>query len=481
MAPTPLTPGRRPLPATTRRVLKALSLFTGVQSVNVLVAILRTKLVALWIGPAGVGLLSLYAWAMQLLTTATQFNIGQSAVRDISRCCCDEDRRSISALVRRLGLTIGAGGAIVTILLSPLLSRITFGDYSHTAAFIALGAVPALAAVTATEGAIMQGFERLKRLAASTLWGAVAGTAVAIPLYYFFRTDAIVPVLIVFALASCVSALVCGVRTGPAKSPTVAQALRRGRDMLRLGTYLTVSTFAGMAATYIFMVFLNRCYDESTVGVFNAGSTLLTNYVGIIFTAIAMEFYPRLSKVASSAMRTRTVVSHEASMALMVMCPVTVVVICCSGLIIGLLYSAGFSAAEPFVEIGIVAMIFKAPSWCMAYCMIARGHGRLFLVTECASAAVYIILSIVLFRLAGFAGLGAAYVLWYVIYFAIVYGVYRRRYGLSLSRGVWRQMFFCLAVAAATFVLVRFAGPWIALGLMLPGTAIVAFRYLRRR
>ena len=126
-------------------------------------------------------------------------------------------------------------------------------------------------------------------------------------------------------------------------------------------------------------------------------------------------------------------------------------------------------------------MIFKAPSWCMAYCMIARGHGRLFLVTECASAAVYIILSIVLFRLAGFAGLGAAYVLWYVIYFAIVYGVYRRRYGMSLSRGVWRQMFFCLAVAAATFALVRFAGSWIALAIMLPGTAIVAFRYLRRR
>ena len=481
MAPTPLTPGRRPMPATTRRVLKALSLFTGVQSVNVLVAILRTKLVALWIGPAGVGLLSLYSWAMQLLTTATQFNIGQSAVRDISRSIGDEDRRSISALVRRLGLTIGAGGAIVTILLSPLLSRLTFGDYSHTAAFIALAAVPALAAVTATEGAIMQGFERLKRLAASTLWGAVAGTAVAIPLYYFFRTEAIVPVLIVFALAGCVSALVFGVRIGTAKAPPIMKALSQGRDMLRLGSYLTISSFAGMAATYIFMVFLNRCYDESTVGVFNAGSTLLTNYVGIIFTAISMEFYPRLSKVASSAMRTRTVVNHEASMALMVMCPVTVVVICCSEFIIGILYSAGFSAAEPFVAIGIIAMIFKAPSWCMAYCMIARGHGRLFLITECASAIVYVLLSILLFRLSGFAGLGVAYVLWYVIYFAIVYGIYRRRYGSILSRGVWMQMFFCLAVAAITMALDAMAGHWIALSIALPGSAWAAIRQLRRR
>lgn len=481
MAQNTMTHGRNRLPLTTQRVLKALSLFTGVQSVSVLVAIIRTKLVALWIGPAGVGILSLYAWAIQLITTITQFNIGQSAVRDISRTVTTDGKIRMAALVRRLGLVIGIGGGLLTMLLSPVLSKVTFGDYTHTVAFIALSTLLPLSAVTAAEGALMQGFDRLRQLAKSTVLGAVAGTAVAIPLYYFFRIDAIVPVLICFGLFNCLFALVYGVRTGQTVAPGMLKALREGREMLRLGSCLTVSTFAGLGATYVFMVFLKSRYSEITVGIFNAGSTLLTSYVGIIFTAISMEFYPRLSKVASSAFRTRTVVNHEASMSLLVVCPVTVIVICCGELIINILYSSGFDAASPFVAIGMIAMTLKAPAWCMAYCMVARGDGRMFLITEIASAAVYLALSTLLFSGFGFTGLGVAYVVWYVFYMAVVYCVYRRRYGLRLSGAVWRQLALVLAVDVLTLALDSYAGHWLTLGIVLPLTLFFSIRYFRRR
>lgn len=481
MAQNTVTRGRNRLPLTTQRVLKALSLFTGVQSVSVLVAIIRTKLVALWIGPAGVGILSLYAWAIQLITTITQFNIGQSAVRDISRTVGCDSKVRMAALVRRLGLVIGVGGGLLTMLLSPLLSKLTFGDYTHTTAFIALATLLPLSAVTAAEGALMQGFERLRQLAKSTVLGAVVGTAVAIPLYYFFRINAIVPVLICFGLSNCAFALVYGVRTDSTDSPGVLRALREGREMLRLGSYLTVSTFAGLGATYAFMVFLNGRYSEETVGVFNSGSTLLTSYVGIIFTAISMEFYPRLSKVVGSAFRTRTVVSHEASMSLLVVCPVTVIVICCGELIINILYSSGFEAASPFVSIGMIAMTLKAPAWCMAYCMVARGDGRTFLITEIASAVLYLVLSTLLFSRFGFTGLGVAYVVWYVFYMAVVYYVYHHRYGLRLSAGVWRQLAVVLAVDSFTLALDAYIGHWLTLGIVLPLTLFFSMRYFRRQ
>ena len=160
MAPTPLK-SKRPLPAATTRVIKALSLFSGVQAVGIIVSIVRTKLVALWIGTTGVGLLSLYSLAMQLIATATQFNINQSAVRDISRSQTDDARTTAVAMIRRIAIVLGIGGALLTMALSPLLSIIVFGDTTHTIPFLILASLLPLMAVTAAENAIMQGYQRL--------------------------------------------------------------------------------------------------------------------------------------------------------------------------------------------------------------------------------------------------------------------------------------------------------------------------------
>lgn len=46
--------------ATTAKVIKAMGIFGGVQSLQILCSVIRTKLVAVWIGPAGVGLIALY-------------------------------------------------------------------------------------------------------------------------------------------------------------------------------------------------------------------------------------------------------------------------------------------------------------------------------------------------------------------------------------------------------------------------------------
>lgn len=436
---------------TTRRVLKALSIFSGVQSLNIIVAVVRTKLVALWIGPAGVGVLGLYNWLVQLITTATQFNIGQSAVRTISQTKDDESRARVAALVRHIGLALGVAGAIITIVLAPWLSRLNFGDSSHTVAFIALASIFPLAGVATAESALMQGFERLRNLAKASVSGAVAATAVAVPLYYFFRMQAIVPVLILFALFNCLASLFYGVRGYSFGGVKLHEAFRQGLPMLKLGIYLTAGSFGALAATYIFMVFLNRHYDESTVGLFNAGSTMLNSYVGIIFTAIAMEFYPRLARYSRSPRRASLVINHECKVVLWLLCPVIVVVMLFGGLIMKILYSAGFEPALPYLVIGIAGMAFKAPSWCLAYYIITSGAGRTYMLVELASSIIMLVLFMWLFPLYGFAGLGVAYVLWYFLYFVIVLAVCRRMGLPGLHAGIYGQIALCLALAALCY------------------------------
>lgn len=445
------------LSATTRRVLRALSLFTGVQAVTIFVSVIRTKLVALWIGPAGVGLLSLYTWAIELVTKGTQFDIRQSSVPRLSRAD-DNAKARMAAIVRRLALILGAAGTVAVIVLSPLLSFTTFRTHSHITAFICLSPVLLLSSVAAAESGIMQAFGMLRNLAKSTIWSAVAATSAAIPLYYFFRMDAIVPVLVIFALLNCVFTLIYRARI-PSCSVSLAETWREGRPMLSLGFFLSISSFMGIAGTYIFMTYLNGRYSEATVGIYQAGSTLINSYVGIIFTAITLEYYPRLSKVAASRWRASAVIAHESSLILVLLIPVMVVVICCGKLIVNILYSSEFIAVLPYITIGVAAMPLKALSWCMAYIMVARGDGRIYFVTETASTVIFLILGIVLFNHASFQGMGVAYVFWYALYMGIVAAVCRFRYNIRIAPRVYILLAVSLAAAAVTLVLNRLLGP----------------------
>ena len=74
----------RHISGTTRKVLKVLGIFGGVQAISILCAVLRTKLVALWLGPAGVGLFAIFNSTMDMIAKTAQLNLDQSAVRDLA-------------------------------------------------------------------------------------------------------------------------------------------------------------------------------------------------------------------------------------------------------------------------------------------------------------------------------------------------------------------------------------------------------------
>ena len=65
-------------------ILKYISLFGGVQVLNVLIGIVRNKFVAMLLGPQGVGLISLFNSTTKLISDSTNFGISMSAVRNIS-------------------------------------------------------------------------------------------------------------------------------------------------------------------------------------------------------------------------------------------------------------------------------------------------------------------------------------------------------------------------------------------------------------
>jgi len=435
-----------------RMAMKAMGIFGGVQVIGILCSIVRTKLVAMWIGPVGIGLFGLFNNALEMISTGTNLGIRSSSVRDISQALERRDPSLVSrmiAVVRKWSLWLGLAGALLTLSLAPALSQVTFGDTSHIWGFVALSVAVLLQALTNGEYAVLQGTARLKRLASVTLWGTIAGLAVSVPLFYLLRERSILPSIIAYAVALAAFAWLFRNREYPAAAVTRRETFDMGKGFVKLGIYMTLGNFASILASYAFNAWLNVNAGTEQVGFYQAGYTLINKYTGLILTALGMEYYPRLAKVAESRLRLRVYVSQEINVAIAVMAPVVAMFILLRELVVWILYTPEFNVVLTFVSWGMVGTVLRTLSWCLAFTILAKGDGKTYLWTEVASAVINLVLNIVFYRWWGLTGLGVAFLVSYLLYTLIVAAVYFKVYRLSVSVASAYNLLWTLTVAAA--------------------------------
>lgn len=461
-----------------------MGIFGGVQVVGILCSIIRVKLVAIWIGPVGVGLFGIFNQALEMLNTATNLGIRQSSVRDISIATDAYDRSRLDriiAVVRRWSLWLGLAGALITMALAPVLSLYTFKSTAYMWHYIALAGAVLLMALTNGEYAVLQGLSKLGRLGSVTLCGTIGGLLISIPLFYLLRERSIVPSIISYAVCCAVAAAVMRHRTGTRPAVTRQQVFTMGTGFVKLGVFMTIGTFVTMLSNYAFSAWLNYNAGTEQVGLYQAGYTLVNKYTGLVFTALGFEFYPRLAKVAASKFRLRVFVSQEVMVSLLVLAPVLALFIVLAKPVISLLYTSQFHPVTTMLCWGLIGTLFRALSWCMAFVILARGDGLVFVITETLSAAVALALNIIFYRLWGIDGLGVAYLVWYIVYALIIAVVYFFHYRLPLGRNCYFVLAWTVAIVSATFAAMHHGLVWLAVVLTIAAaipTVIAARRML---
>lgn len=419
------------------KVLKTMWLFSWVQIITIAGSVIRTKLVAIWIGSVGIGLFGLFNNAVDTICVLTQLGIRQSSVRNLAAASATDRIRVVTGAIRRWSWLLGIIGALLTLLFSPLLSELTFGNRHYTLGFIILSVAVFLSSITNGELAIMQGMDKLNRLAKSTVYGSIAGLIVSIPLFYWLGESSIVWSILAYFVCNGIAVWLVRIKF-PKTQPPIQRPnyFAEGKEFILLGIFMTISVFIAIAVNYIFMIYLNFAAGIAEVGEYQAGYTIVTKYLGLIFTAIGLEFYPRLSKVQHSRSRMSTFVAHEIKIALLVILPGATIMMSLDDLIIRMLYSSEFLPAASYVNYALAGTALRAVSWCMAFTILARGDGKIYLVTESISGVCFLIFSYIGFNLGGLEGLGIASAVWYGAYTVNIGIVYLFRYKLKINRGI---------------------------------------------
>lgn len=460
-------------------VMKTISVFSGVQMVGILCSIVRTKFVAIWIGTVGVGLFGLFNTSLDMLKSLTDMGLRTSVVPSIARANSLGALQRISYIVRRWMWCLGALGGFLTLLFSPLLSLFTFGDYSHTLGFILLAASVFFSSVVSSEQAVLQGTGKVFRIARASLWGSIIGVVLSVPLFYFFRVRSIVPTILLYSFVTAAAMWLSRNKVGrPEAIPTARETFREGSGFVKVGIYMASSIFITTGVVFVFMVWLNYRTNTSITGLYQTGYTLTSRYIGVIFTALVLEYYPRLCRVRHSRARTSAFVNHESQLVMLIVLPIVTMFMALDDVVIRLLYSSEFEPVKGYLALSLTGTAFQAVSFCMAYVILAREDGRVFMVTEIASSLFYLGVAIGGYELWGFDGLGVAYMLKFANYLGMMWYVYSRRYGLRFSAATARLLLVVTLVsfACAILRLLDYRWPVLTIGILCCAASIITLR-----
>jgi len=439
-----------------KHILKYTSVFGGVQGLNILVGVVRNKLVALILGPDGMGLISLFNSTIKLVSDSSNLGINMSGVRSVSEAFekGDEDAlRQTIATVRAWSLVCALAGMLLCIVLSPLLNRWTFTWGDHTLHFVLLSPTIAMLAITCGELAIMKGTRQLKALAKVSIIHVVGVLLITVPIYYFYGEAGIVPSLMISALIQML--LVIGFSRYKTRIITRfnLSLLKSGLGMLKLGIAFVLAGIFGSGADFLIRTYLNNVADLSVVGLFNAGYMMTMVYAGMVFSAMETDYFPRLSAVQNDVVLQNDTVNKQIEVSLLLLSPLLVAFSVFLPIILPLLYSGKFLPALGMMQVMVMAMYLRAIKLPMAYLPLAKGDSRSYLLLEFIYDVVVVALVCLLYSRFGLTGCGIGITLTALLDFIVLSCYTNHKYGYVISSDVWRYMFLLLPFGLLAFAL----------------------------
>ncbi|MHA6731493.1 O-antigen translocase [Devosia sp. A369] len=442
-------------------IVKSMSVIALSQLISIALSIFRVKILAVLLGPSGIGLFGLYNVILDLGAGVAGLGVQSSGVRQVAVAVAAGEAARIATVARTitlLSVMLGVAGAILLVLVAGPISLLTFGTEANAPAVGLLGAALFLRIVAGAPLAILQGSRRMGDLARTTVLGAVVNTVVAIVLVYWWGEAGVVPSLVAMAFTSWLTALWYGRRLSlPRVALTLSSFSAETRLLLGLGFAFMASGILTAGAALAIRVLIVQHDGVEAAGNYQAAWALGGIYVGFILQAMGTDFYPRLAGLADDHAAANRLVNEQARVSLLLAGPGLLATVALSPLVITAFYSSQFGDAVPVLRWLCLGMLLRVMAWPMGYLILAKGRQRMFFWTEVAATAVHVGLAYLLFNTLGIVGAGIAFVGLYVWHGAIINILVRSLTGFVWFReNLWLAALFfgltSLALLAAEFL-----------------------------
>lgn len=427
-----------------KQILKATSLFGGVQFVNIIGSIIKTKVAAVLIGVAGVGVFGVLSSTLNFIVALTRCGLDLTLVKEIAAGEKDDIPRKVS-LTRQLTFVTGIIGSVIVVIFSPWLSLLAFSNKTYTLFFITISVAVLFNQLTVGNMAILQGLKSLKRLAKVITFSGIISLIPTVTIYYFFGESGIPWVIVVTAFTSfIISKYYVNQLKIKKHLISFSDALADGKNIIKSGFYLSMASIITLFVGFIIQIYITNTGGIKEVGLYNAGFVLINSYVAVFFSALSKDFFPRLSEVSRNNELVNKIVNEQAYMLLLLITPIIIIFLVFKSFIVSLLYSKEFLPILGMITYGILSTSFKAISWSMGFILIAKDNSKLYLMTEIVSNALLLISIVIGYNMNGLTGIGLGYLVYHIIDLLFIKFIVTKNYNFYFDASFNKLFYLCV-------------------------------------
>lgn len=432
-----------------RDILRSSSIMGSANALEYLVGLIRVKIVAVLLGPSGVGLIGLYTSVTGLLGTATGLGITSSGVREVALACSKEDQEEAARIVRilhRVCCCTGLIGWLAAIALAQPLSELLFNSDEHTWAIAILGSILLLNAISGGQKAIVQGQRRIGDIARISVISMLINTLVTIGLYYWLHDQGIVSVLVATAAVSL------GVTSWFARRISIAplqvswkETLIRAKGLAGLGTAFMISALLTAGVDMATRTLITREYGIEAAGLYQAAWALSGLFAGFVLSAMGTDFYPRLTAIIHDHAAARRLVNEQTEIGMLLALPGLLGTLAFAPLAIRVFYSESFLPAAELLPWFLLGVFGKVLSFPLGFIQLAIGTGRWFIITEVTTVTLQIFMILWMVPRFGIISASYAFAITYLFYTLLMLWTAHRLIKLRWESRT-RKIFFSAAL-----------------------------------
>lgn len=409
---------------TSRSLIRSMAVIGSAQTVNILLSILRMKVLSGLLGPTGVGLLSIYNSLQGMVGTAAGLGLASSGVQQIASVKAEEQALSrVRRVLLAAHLVQGLFAMIAVWLLRAPISEWMFGDRSYATEVGLIGLAILLTLIGAAQTALLQGMRRVGDLGRVNVLSALVGTVAGLAAVWFYGKPGLIWFVVVQPLATIVIALRYTSRLPKPSTayPSAAQVWDVWKPMAKMGAAFMLGSLATTATLLLVRGRIMQELGLDAAGQFAAAWGITMTYVGFLLGAMAADYYPRLTEVINDRTAATRLMNDQAQLGLAIGGPVLLLLIGLAPWAVTLLYSAKFAPAAYLLQWQTVGNVFKLASWALAFSIIAAARSKTFFLMELSFNVVFLAMTWLLLPVLGLRVTAIAFLIGYIVYFTTAY------------------------------------------------------------
>lgn len=423
-----------------RKLIGAL-LKTGSSSIaNLLFNIMSVKIIAVSLGPAGVGLYNLLRQAV--FTFAAVGSGGQTAlVQGIS----SRDGFERDTFIRTVFWLFVCGTLITVALIevfSPLIASMMFGDnadqYETVIRWVAMPVVLFNTYIFLIS--LLNGFRAVGRIAIIEIIGPFitllivypvciwVGEGYALAFVWMFSAAQSVKIFFAFNVAKKNGWLAPIFLKESSKIDKVSSSA-----FFRFARTTLYTSLLSMGAIFLVRAMIIRNGGLYEAGLFDVAWMLSGAYVMILLGSFGTYYMPTLTGMSSASDRL-VLIYQVIRLSTMLMIPMIVTVIVLKPLLVSMLYTIEFSPSLDMVRWMLIGDFIKITAWVLAIPVLANADMKVYFWVETFWNIGFVLLSaLAIFVFEQLQGISIAFMVLYACVLIFYLRYVRRVYGLSLS------------------------------------------------